>query len=359
MSIKAEPWAGRDPQWIDAQKDSGYWSLMQAPRYPKNARIEKELWSPRLDELLREGVEQLDWWYLFPTADSITAALDPDAYSAWAESDPLCKEYSTPGVLMNFVDHQVWDLGLRHKVAPPVQKTCQLCDGTYLESSVHRTFASRLRYRANVFCGACSSAIRQYAFLNDRASILKYVHELHAITGVAPPSDFGLDNGCLSFMEWDDVARILLLLRKGCPNPEAVKREFGSWFAVLDEAGLLPNGIRMTARGYQCLAQDGHVCLSLGERTIDDFLHAEGVEHEREPRYPFGRYRADFKVGGTLIEYAGLSGDKGYDNKLAMKVHKARSLGIEVLVVFPQALLSRSALRRALGSVMGTPDEGL
>ena len=259
---------------------------------------------------------------------------------------------------MSFVDHQVWDLGLRHGVAPPVQKTCQLCDGTYLESSVHRTFASRLRYRANVFCGACSSAIRQYAFLNDRTSILEYVRGLHEVTGVAPPPDFGQDNGCLSFMEWDDVARVLLLLRKGCPNPDAVKREFGTWFAVLDEAGLLPDGIRRTARGYQCQAQDGHLCLSLGERTIDDFLHDEGIDHEREPRYPFGRYRADFKVGETLIEYAGLTGDKGYDSKLAMKVHRARSLGIEVLVVFPQALHSRSALRRALGSVVGSAEQG-
>lgn len=357
-SMKAEPWDGRDPQWIDAQKDLAYWALLRAPLHRKNARIEKNLWSSRLDQVLRDGIAQFDWWYLFPTTDNVAAAVDPAAYSAWAESDPLCKTYAASSVLMNFVDHHVWDLGLRHTVKPPAHKACQLCGGSYLESSVHRTFASRLRYRANVFCGACSSAIRQYALLKDRKSILHYIREIHEVTGVPPPLDFGMDKGCVSFMKWDDVARVLLLLRKGCPDPDAVKREFGSWFDALDEAGLLPEGVRTTARGYQCRAKDGHVCLSLGERVIDDFLHDEGIEHEREPRYPFGRYRADFKIGAKYVEYAGLAGDSDYDKRLAGKLHAAKGFGIDVIVIFPHALSSRSALRQALGRALGVAGGG-
>jgi hypothetical protein len=320
-SMKAEPWDGRDPQWIDAQKDLAYWALLRAPLHRKNARIEKNLWSSRLDQVLRDGIAQFDWWYLFPTTDNVAAAVDPAAYSAWAESDPLCKTYAASSVLMNFVDHHVWDLGLRHTVKPPAHKACQLCGGSYLESSVHRTFASRLRYRANVFCGACSSAIRQYALLKDRKSILHYIREIHEVTGVPPPLDFGMDKGCVSFMKWDDVARVLLLLRKGCPDPD-------------------------------------HVCLSLGERVIDDFLHDEGIEHEREPRYPFGRYRADFKIGAKYVEYAGLAGDSDYDKRLAGKLHAAKGFGIDVIVIFPHALSSRSALRQALGRALGVAGGG-
>lgn len=105
MSVKAEPWAGRDPQWTDDQKDFEYWALTQAPRYPKNAHVEGDLWSPRLDELLHEGVRQLDWWYLPPTVDRVMSTLDPEARATWAATDPLCKEYSALGVLTNFISH--------------------------------------------------------------------------------------------------------------------------------------------------------------------------------------------------------------------------------------------------------------
>jgi hypothetical protein len=41
--------------------------------------------------------------------------------------------------------------------------------------------------------------------------------------------------------------------------------------AGLIDAGVLSNGARKTARGTQSVAEDGHICLSLAEKTTDDY----------------------------------------------------------------------------------------
>jgi hypothetical protein len=121
-----------------------------------------------------------------------------------------------------------------------------------------------------------------------------------------------------------------------------VKGKVGSWFEALAWSGALPDGVQATARGIRCLATDGHVCLSLQEQHIDDWLTDHGVPHEREPFYPphqafnpKGRRRADWKVGEVFVEYFGLTGDVGYDAKLEEKVLLARDLGIDLIAIYP------------------------
>jgi hypothetical protein len=110
-----------------------------------------------------------------------------------------------------------------------------------------------------------------------------------------------------------------------------VKELFGSWLEALIEAGILEDGTRRTARGTQCVAIDGHFCLSLGEKTIDDLLHAHGILHEKEPRYPEGNYRADFGVNGVFIEYFGLKGNTDYDKRSEFKRRLCKKHGIKLI----------------------------
>ena len=85
----------------------------------------------------------------------------------------------------------------------------------------------------------------------------------------------------------------LLLLRF------AIRRGKYPWTQVLEQSGLAPARLR-TSRGTLIRARDGHLCLSLRERAVCDFLHQHDIDHDREPLYPTddvlnpnGRRRAD------------------------------------------------------------------
>ena len=101
--------------------------------------------------------------------------------------------------------------------------------------------------------------------------------------------------------------------------------------------------------GTRCIALDGHVCHSLGEKTIDDTLHRLGVAHEREPRYPGGAFRGDFLVGDAIVEYRGLTGEPAYDAKQKLKRAAAVEAGLRVIDILPADVVNLASLRRKLG----------
>ena len=124
-----------------------------------------------------------------------------------------------------------------------------------------------------------------------------------------------------------------------------VKKHFGSWFLGLKESGSLPNGVLVTSRGIKCLADDGHQCLSLDEQFIDNWLYSNGIEHEREPHYPkhsilnpYGRRRADWKIGDYFVEYFGLAGNPSYDRKTLEKTKLALAENIKLITILPNQI---------------------
>lgn len=156
----------------------------------------------------------------------------------------------------------------------------------------------------------------------------------------------------LSSTQWPDV--FVAYAKMG--GVEHVKRKYGSWFKALAETGALPDGVQVLSRGIRCLSKDGHVCRSLAEQRIDDWLYARDLAHEREPYYPAhhrynmnGRRRADWKVGDTFIEYFGLVGNEAYDKKLDEKILLAQECGIDLLAVYPSDL---PALELRLGHLL-------
>lgn len=110
------------------------------------------------------------------------------------------------------------------------------------------------------------------------------------------------------------------------------------WTRVLIEAGLAKDGLR-TRRGTIVEAMDGHLCLSLQEKVVCEFLHVNGIEHDREPHYPVdpelnprGRQRADWKLAdGTLVEMWGMPDDPAYAAKMRAKQALAVKHGLEVV----------------------------
>lgn len=112
----------------------------------------------------------------------------------------------------------------------------------------------------------------------------------------------------------------LLLLRSG------ITRKRVAWTLLLEAAGFADGGLR-TGRGTLIRSRDGHLCLSLRERTVCDFLHQHSIQHDREPLYPHdpdynpnGLRRADWVLAdGTLVELWGLPTDPQYAAKMVEK----------------------------------------
>jgi hypothetical protein len=101
--------------------------------------------------------------------------------------------------------------------------------------------------------------------------ILAFLKDLADVLGKVPTQSFG--EGISDFHDMDDEQRLAVLrVLQRKPPTNRVKEIFGSWLKALIEADVLEDGARKTARGIQTIARDGHVCLSLGEKTIDDYL---------------------------------------------------------------------------------------
>jgi hypothetical protein len=101
--------------------------------------------------------------------------------------------------------------------------------------------------------------------------------------------------------------------------------------------------------GTRVLAEDGHLCFSLPEKDIDDFLSHNDLAHSKEVSYPGSRLRADWEVfggqGRVFVEYFGLVGRPDYDEKVKQKIEHARSHGIELVSIYPSSDWT-SVLRR-------------
>ncbi|WP_146766139.1 hypothetical protein [Micromonospora saelicesensis] len=111
------------------------------------------------------------------------------------------------------------------------------------------------------------------------------------------------------------------------------------WADWLKRAGLLADGVQM-ARGTVTVAADGHLCRSLLERHVDDFLTANGIAHEVEPYWPYDAdlnttgLRADWLLGdGTYVEAWGLPDEPAYADKMERKVELAARAGIRLVAV--------------------------
>jgi len=124
------------------------------------------------------------------------------------------------------------------------------------------------------------------------------------------------------------------LRKEDSSQPQGYVEIFGSWFKALEEAGVLEGGVIKTKRGCICEAKDGHKCLSLGEKTIDDYLYTHKIPHEKEPHYPGAKqYRADWRVAEYFIEFWGMQGEENYDKKIEAKRTMAKQMGIPLIEI--------------------------
>jgi hypothetical protein len=188
-------------------------------------------------------------------------------------------------------------------------------------------------------CPECLSGVLCDYRRGSAKTHLTRLYELFVLTGKVPTQDLGS-----LFYTCRDSASVLQLVRllQKTRTAKGFADEFGSFFGALVASGILPDGSRKMLVGTMVLAKDGHVCLSIPEKEIDDFLSYHKLAHDKEVRYPGCNLRCDWEVFAepsrrVFVEYFGLMGNRDYARRAQEKMEVAQRAGIELIELYPDA----------------------
>ncbi|MFH9089356.1 hypothetical protein [Streptomyces sp. NPDC017673] len=205
------------------------------------------------------------------------------------------------------------------------------------------------------YCHGCC-ALARHGVLRDTGedgawteAIVYALRRLARIEFSGPPSLAQLDRIGVPFGS-PGLVDEAMLCRFLVPRPASTllsarpARPARTWTEWLAHAGLLTDGVR-TSMGTATRATDGHLCRSLFERHVDDFLHHWCVAHEPEPAYPrhpelnTTGLRADWRLAdGTFVEALGLLTKEAYAAKVRRKRELGRHHGLRLVTVTAEDL---------------------
>lgn len=133
--------------------------------------------------------------------------------------------------------------------------------------------------------------------------------------------------------------------------------QFGSWNQAIVAAGLTPNkshSDRMYKR-MRVRAEDGHLCDSISEVLVDNWLARNGIPHQRDIIYPKSHYKADWGIDNDkiFIEYFGLAGDSPrYDRSMEIKRKFCQEARIKLIEIYPKDLYPKINLSDKLKTLL-------
>lgn len=146
-------------------------------------------------------------------------------------------------------------------------------------------------------------------------------------------------------------------LKREFNHYNAARDRFGTWNKTIEAAGFKPNPVMFADK---CFANDGHICDSVAEKIIDDYLYERGINHLRNYLYPEGGYIADFKIGNKIVEYFGLAGEhRGYDKIRKVKQNIAKKFDLQLIEIYPQDLYPKGSLNKILMAKLNTYTYGV
>jgi hypothetical protein len=319
--------------------------------YARNPHI-VAWWTAEQDAVIHHLMAECRWYWSWEVVPALIVITPSSTLDGWRAADPVCGQYDWRNVLMSFARARAQTQGWEAVHLPaPRWLVCPLCEEPFLENSLPYPCARIIGVHRLTVCGPCVARAAWWGDGADTAvdaeTIAAFLRNLTATLERIPSQTNGQRPGDLA--DFPELQRLAVMrIPHDRPPLDQVKTLFGSWFQALVASGVLADDIIRRARGIQCLAADGHVCLSLGEKTIDDLLTRARIPHEREPHYPKSHYRADWQVGTTFVEYYGLAGDPVYDGRRAEKEAVAREHGIAVLGIQPQELMQPATLTQRL-----------
>lgn len=314
---------------------------------PYSNRNISRWWASEHDELIVRLIDKWQWDWYWEVAEAIgTMNLNEEITSFLATDNSYNK-------VMRYAITRAKNLGLDERIREPEWKVCPLCGEKFIESSLPHPLIKRFGIGGLNFCSPClkEAVLAPGDHTASKEKVTTYIANLTHVLQQIPYQDFGRGIGDFCHMDFNRRLTALRLLQQK-PSIRRVKELFGSWLKALIDSGVLDEDARRTSRGIQCLANDGHVCLSLGEKTVDDYLHANGIWHEKEPAYPEANYRADFAVNGALIEHIGLKGNREYDEKTKKKQQICKAHDIDLILISPEDLAGAEKLRKKLNKLV-------
>lgn len=122
----------------------------------------------------------------------------------------------------------------------------------------------------------------------------------------------------------------------------ACRKLFGSWNNAITAAGFQPNrshSQRMYKR-TKTRASDGHLCDSVSEALVDNWLTENSIFHERDVSYPETHHKTDWAIfigsRKIFIEYFGLANDSPrYDRAIRKKRELCRKHKLTLIEIYP------------------------
>lgn len=140
--------------------------------------------------------------------------------------------------------------------------------------------------------------------------------------------------------------------RRECKHYSSCQKHFGSWNNALEAAGLTPYR-SLNQRMYKrrkCIAKDGHVCNSVSELIIDNWLYSHKISHQKETPYPKGNFKADWSLKkDVFIEYFGLAKDsRRYDDEIKKKQKICQTSNVNLIEIYSQDLFPNNRLEEII-----------
>lgn len=132
---------------------------------------------------------------------------------------------------------------------------------------------------------------------------------------------------------------------------DTCRRTFGSWNNAIIAAGLKPNRSH-NQRMYKCTnikAIDGHLCDSVSEAIIDNWLTKNKIPHKINTPYPTTNHKADWLINikkqKVFVEYFGLAKDSPrYDRCVRKKKKLCKKHKLKLIEIYPQDIYSKKSL---------------
>ena len=224
-------------------------------------------------------------------------------------------------------------------------RQCEICSNSYtIENTIYAYGSFGISFvdclYPNFFVSICPKCFKN-TFSDYKSGSqktrLSHLYDLFLFLDKIPTQDF--ERLFYLFNDRDSILKLFNIMSK-CRTPNGYKEEFGSFFGALVKSGILPEGTRRLEIGTMVLAKDGHLCLSLAEKEIDDFLSESGISHKKEVYYPDSNFRTDWELFGfstrIFVEYFGLMNNKDYAVKSRTKVSMAKQNGILLLELYPE-----------------------